>query len=56
MSVPKVTIATGTIKKGQNQGKEWEAIRVEVGDWSTLIFPKSKFELDYIKKLLQEQK
>lgn len=41
-----------TIVSGEKNGRKWEALKVEVGEWSTLIFAKTKFELDYIKKQL----
>lgn len=49
--MPQVTIYKGTSKK---TGNEFKAIRVEVGEWSQLIFPKSNFEMDYIEKKLAE--
>jgi len=33
-------------------GKPWTAISVQVGKWKTLVFPKSSFELDYVKEQL----
>lgn len=47
-----VTIYQGTSKK---TGKEYTAILVTVGEWSKLIFPTTKFELDYIKNKLAQQ-
>lgn len=45
-----VEIITGTSKK---TGKEYEAIKLSIGDWSQLVFPRSAFELDYIKQQLE---
>lgn len=33
---------------------EFEAICLTVGDWSTLIFPETKFECKYIYSILDE--
>lgn len=46
-----VTVISGNQKK--DPSKTWEALSVKVGDWSTIIFPKSKFEMDYIKSILE---
>lgn len=42
--------------KGQSKktGKDYEAIKLSIGDWHTLVFPRSPFELDYIKKVLKD--
>lgn len=34
--------------------KDFQCFKLEIGDWSTLIFPKSKFEYNYIKGILDE--
>lgn len=55
-----VSIQKGTISKGDNKGKEWKGLRITIGEWSTLIFSgkdspvKTKFEMDYIEKTLEE--
>ena len=46
-----VELYTGKSKK---TGKDFEAIKVTIGDWSSLVFPRSGFELNYIKKVLGE--
>lgn len=48
---------TVTIKRGINKdtNKEWTGLLVTIGEWSQLIFPKSKFEMDYIIKQLQNE-
>ena len=38
--------------KGKKTGKEFQAIKVTIGDWSGLLFPRSAFEWNYIKKVL----
>lgn len=48
----KVEIVTGTNKETK---KDWKAIKVFIGDWTQLIFPRTKFEMDYIEKVLAEQ-
>jgi len=35
--------------------KTWEAVKITVGDWSTIVFPKSKFELEHIKAVLENK-
>lgn len=44
-----VEIVEGESK--EQKGRKWRAVRLTIGDWSTLIFPKSKFEMDYIENL-----
>ena len=43
-----------SIHKGKSKktGKDFECIKLEIGDWSTLVFPRSAFELNYIKQIL----
>lgn len=41
-------------KQKKDPTKEWKALKVTIGDWSTVFFPKSKFEMDYIEKTLEE--
>ena len=47
-----VSIYNGKSKK---TGKNFDAIKLEIGDWSTLVFPRSSFELKYIKNILEAQ-
>lgn len=47
-----VEIISGKQKK--DPSKTWEAVRLTIGEWSTVIFAKSKFELDHIKKAIEE--
>lgn len=47
-----VEIIQGT---GKKSGKDYEAIKLTIGDWSQLVFPRSAFELNYIKEILEAQ-
>lgn len=47
----KLEIVKGESKK---TGKEYRALKVSIGDWSTLVFPRSRFEMDYIENYLRE--
>ena len=42
--------------KSKKDDKPYTAIRVVIGTWSQLIFAKTKFELDYIKHVLEQNK
>lgn len=42
--------------KSKKTNKAFECLKLDIGEWSTLVFPKSKFELEYIKKQLEEEK
>lgn len=44
-----VSIFNGKSKKDNTP---YEALQVKIGDWDTLIFVKTKFELEYIKQQL----
>lgn len=44
-----VEIINGQSKK---TGKNYSAIKLTIGDWSQLVFPRSAFEMDYIKQQL----
>jgi hypothetical protein len=46
-----VEIITGINKTTK---KEWKGLKIVIGDWSTLIFTKSKFEMDYIEKYVKD--
>lgn len=41
--------------KSKKTGKSYTAIKLEIGEWNTLVFPRSQFELNYIKKILEEK-
>lgn len=43
-----------SVKKGEKNGREWSALLVEIGGWSTLVFPKSRFEMEYIEKVIDK--
>lgn len=38
--------------KSKKTGREYECIRVSVGDWVGFVFPRSRFEFDYLHKVL----
>lgn len=38
----------------QKTGKEFDCIRLTIGDWSSLVFPKSAFERKYVFGLLDK--
>lgn len=46
-----VEIITGIAKKS---GNEYTAIKLTIGDWSQLVFPRSSFEMDYIRQQLED--
>lgn len=59
MTMKSIEIVRGEskTKKDKNGNPiKWAGILLKVGDWSTMIFPKSKFELDYIEKILNGEK
>lgn len=33
-------------------GKPYQAIKLSIGDWSQLVFPRSSFEMEYIRQQL----
>lgn len=43
------------VGESQRTGKEYNAIRLTIGDWNTLIFPKSSFESKYIFGILDSK-
>lgn len=50
------TISVSLIEgKGKKSGKPYKAIKLEIGDWSTLVFPRSQFELNYITGVLNNK-
>lgn len=42
--------------KSNKTGKEYKALKVSIGDWSTLVFPRSRFEMNYIESYMKEHK
>lgn len=48
----KLTHVQGT---SQKTGKPYECLRLEIGDWQTLIFPKTRFEAKYIFDIVDKQ-
>jgi len=47
-----VEVITG--KSKSDSKREWKGLKITIGEWSTLIFTKSKFEMDYIEKYLKD--
>lgn len=54
-----IDIVEGTNKK--DPSKKWKALKIEIGEWSKLIFVgserpliQSNFELEYIEKVIKE--
>lgn len=45
----KIEIVNGV---GKNSGKPYEALKVSVGDWTQLLFPRGAIEWNYIKEQL----
>lgn len=48
---PTLTIVSGISNKTQ---KEYKALMLKIGDWSSLYFPQSQFEMTYIVKYAEE--
>jgi hypothetical protein len=44
-----IEIYTGTARES---GKEYQCLKLTIGEWSTLIFAKTPFELAYLKSQL----
>lgn len=50
------TISVSLIEgKSKKSGKTYNAIKLEIGDWNTLVFPRSRFELNYIKSIIDSK-
>ena len=47
-----IDIAEGISKKDPKNPKPWKAVKVTVGDWSQMIFVRTKFEMDYIESIV----
>lgn len=41
--------------KSSKTGKQYNAVKLEIGDWSTLVFPRTQFEANYIYGILEAQ-
>lgn len=52
LSQVNVEIVKGISNKS-GQEKPWRAIKIVIGDWENLIFPRTKFEFDYICSILK---
>lgn len=46
-----------TVKEGisKKTNKPYECLLLEIGDWKKLIFPATKFEMDYVKGILEKE-
>ena len=42
--------------KSKKTGRDYNAVKLSIGDWSTLVFPRSKFEADYIFNIIGDNK
>lgn len=51
LSQVNVEIVKGVSTKSGSE-KAWRAIKIVIGDWENLIFPRTKFEFDYICRIL----
>lgn len=40
--------------KSERTGKEYDCLRLSIGDWSSLVFLKSPFERKYVFQLLDK--
>lgn len=48
----KVELHTGQSKKS---GKDYHAVKVSIGRWSGMVFPRSNFEWDYIQRAYNDE-
>jgi len=48
----KVEIVSGTWAKDKT--KTWSGVKITIGNWSQIVFPKTSFEMDYIKTILEK--
>lgn len=46
-----ITVEVKTLKSNKT-GNTFEAIELHIGEWNTLVFPRTRFELNYIKSVL----
>lgn len=49
---PEISITIKTGKQTKDPSKEWKGILVTIGEYSHLYFPQSRFEMEYIEKVL----
>lgn len=49
----KLEIVEGISKKDKN--RTWKALKITIGEWSTLVFPTSRFEMEYIENLVNDK-
>lgn len=46
-----ITVEVQTFKS-KKTGNNYEALKLSIGEWSTIVFPRTRFELNYIKSFL----
>lgn len=46
-----ITVAVKTLKS-KKTGNNFEVLELKIGEWNTLVFPRTRFELNYIKSVL----
>lgn len=46
-----IEIVTGQSKK---TGNPYKAVKVSIGEWSSLVFPRSAFEMKYIEAYIHD--
>lgn len=39
-------------RKAKKSGKDYKAIQLSIGDWNTLVFPRTSFEMNYIEGII----
>lgn len=39
---------------GKKSNKPWKGISIQIGDWKTLVFAKTPFEMKYLEEILGE--
>lgn len=48
----KVELHNGT---GKKSGKEYHAVKVTIGHWTGMVFPRSNFEWEYIQRAYNDE-
>lgn len=48
-----ISVIDGERKDGKGK---WKALKVEIGEWSTVVFPRTRFEMNYIEKIINAKK
>lgn len=42
------------VKGKSKKGNDYDAIRLSIGDWSSLVFPRTRFECNYVFSILDD--